>query len=85
MEIRNADAIRALGHLILFGEKHDGSEWDITAGDVLSDGNNEYTIVSVPFTRYETDGDREKNILLLLDDTGFDLAAVAGKTLTLIK
>ena len=83
-KIRDVSVLAVNGVLSIAG-KQDGTGYtQIKVGSVLTDGENRYEIIGIPFVHYNTVEDMKKNICFTIRDDGFSQKALEGKTLELV-
>ena len=83
-KIRDVNVLAVDGLLAISG-KQDGTGYrQVKPGSILSDGENRYEIVGIPFVHYNTAKAMKENICVTIRDDGISQKILEGKTLELL-
>jgi len=82
-KIKNISATFVDGDLLIAGEKEGLEQNNIKIGSKLTDGENYYEIIGLPFVRYVSVEAMRKNISLQIKSDNVGVDDLQGKTLIL--
>jgi len=83
-KIRDINVLAINGLLTIAG-KQDGTGYkQVKVGSILSDGENRYEIVSIPFVHFNTVEAMNENICVTIKGDGVSQKILEGKTLELV-
>lgn len=82
-KIRDVNVLAIDGLLAIAGKQDGTGYMQVKIGSILTDGENRYEIVGIPFVHYSTIEAMNENICVTIRDDGISQKDLVGKTLEL--